>query len=236
VTLKVLPDRATLATAVAQDFVDLLIELQSAGATPHVALTGGTVANEIHAAIAAHPLHGDVDWNKVVFWWGDERFTGPDDEDRNALQARRSLLDVVGATQVHEIQGSEECATVEEAAERYSADLRAADTDRFDLVMLGVGPDGHVASLFPGYPQLDVDDTIAVGVHDSPKPPPQRVSLTFGALNRTARVWFLVSGPEKAGAVARALAPTGSIKESPARGIQAPEITWYLDKDADRAL
>ena len=85
--------------------------------------------------------------------------------------------------------------------------------------MLGVGPDGHVASLFPGSPQLDVDDAVAVGVTDSPKPPPERVSLTFGALNRSRSVWFLVSGEEKAGAVARALAAGTDVHDIPAAGV-----------------
>ena len=100
--------------------------------------------------------------------------------------------------------------------------------------MLGVGPDGHVASLFPGFPQLDVDDAIAVGVTGSPKPPPERVSLTFPALNRADEVWFVVSGADKAEAVGRALAaqPPG-VHEIPAAGVHGEMQTiWFLDRDA----
>ena len=99
--------------------------------------------------------------------------------------------------------------------------------------MLGVGPDGHVASLFPGFPQLDVDDRIAVAVTGSPKPPPERISLTFAALNRAKSVWFLVSGDEKAAAVARALAEGTDLHDIPAAGVTGSEETiWFLDRPA----
>jgi 6-phosphogluconolactonase len=97
--------------------------------------------------------------------------------------------------------------------------------------MLGVGPDGHIASLFPGSAQLEVRDEVAVGVTDSPKPPPERVSLTFGALNRSRAVWFLVSGEDKAGAVARALDPATDVHDVPAVGVTgAAETIWFLDR------
>jgi 6-phosphogluconolactonase len=108
--------------------------------------------------------------------------------------------------------------------------------------MLGMGPDGHVASLFPGFDQLGVDDQIAVAVTGSPKPPPERVSLTFPALNRTRAVWFLVTGEGKAEAVQRALADEGNVTETPARGIDpvpavgAGETTWFLDLAAASRL
>ena len=107
--------------------------------------------------------------------------------------------------------------------------------------MLGIGPDGHVASLFPGHPALDVDDQVAVAVTDSPKPPPERVSLTFGALNRSRAVWFVVSGEEKAEAVARALAaerrpstrpPPAASPASPTPTTPATEVVWFLDRPA----
>ena len=139
-------------------------------------------------------------------WFGDERFVAPDSPDRNAGQARAAFLDAVGATQVHEMPSTASAATLEEGAATYGDLLREHGSGAFDVLMLGIGPDGHVASLFPGHPALDVDDTVAVGVSDSPKPPPARISLTFGALNRSTSVWFLASGEGKAEAVARALA------------------------------
>ena len=103
--------------------------------------------------------------------------------------------------------------------------------------MLGLGPDGHVASLFPGFPQLEVDDAIAVPVRDSPKPPPERISLTFPALNRTREVWFVVSGDGKADAVARALAADGDVHDIPARGVRGQDRTlWFVDEAAASRL
>jgi 6-phosphogluconolactonase len=109
--------------------------------------------------------------------------------------------------------------------------LREQGAGAFEVLMLGMGPDGHVASLFPGYPQLDVDDPIAVAVTDSPKPPPERVSLTLPALNRSRAVWFLVSGAEKAPAVARAVAIGTDLHDTPAAGVTGEQETiWFLDR------
>jgi 6-phosphogluconolactonase len=104
-------------------------------------------------------------------------------------------------------------------------------------VMLGVGPDGHVASLFPGHPQLDVHDQLAVAVTDSPKPPSERITLTYPALNRSRSVWLLVSGEAKAEAVAAALAGDGDLHDTPARGVAGHEDTvWFLDREAASRL
>ena len=131
----------------------------------------------------------------MVFWFGDERFVAPDSPDRNALQAREAFLDAVGAdpANVHDMPSTADAADVDAGAAAYAETLRTHGGGEFDIVMLGIGPDGHIASLFPGFPQLDVDD-IAVGVTGSPKPPPERISLTFACLNRAKSVWFLVSG------------------------------------------
>ena len=233
--LKVLSDPAEVAGAAAERFLQRMEAAQARGEDPHVALTGGTVADALHRQIALRAPAHDVDWTRVVFWWGDERFVAPDSPDRNARDAREVFLDVVGATQVHEIPSTADAPDVEAAATAYSDLVRSAGAGEFDLVMLGMGPDGHVASLFPGFAQLDVDDRIAVPVSGSPKPPPERVSLTFPALNRTRAVWFLVTGSGKADAVHRALAEDGDVHETPARGIRpapangAGETTWFLD-------
>jgi 6-phosphogluconolactonase len=128
--------------------------------------------------------------------------------------------------------------TVADAAASYAETVRSAGRGSFDLLMLGVGPDGHVASLFPGFPQLDVDDQIAVPVTGSPKPPPERVSLTYPALNRSEQVWFVVSGADKAEAVGRALsADPPTVHEIPAVGVHGEvETTWFLDHDAASRL
>ena len=125
----------------------------------------------------------------------------------------------------------------ETAAASYSDVVRAEGGGAFDVLMLGVGPDGHIASLFPGHPGLSVTDAIATAVHDSPKPPPDRVTLTFEAFDRSHAVWFLVSGEGKADAVARGLADEGTVTETPARGVRGmTETTWFLDHDAASRL
>jgi 6-phosphogluconolactonase len=244
--LKVLSDPAELAGAVADRFLQRLAAAQGRGEEPHVALTGGSIVHGVHQQIAQRATEGagdhQLDWDRVVFWWGDERFVAPDSPDRNAIDARAVFLDVVGASQVHEMPSTDAAPDVETAAAAYSDLMRSSGAGEFDLVMLGVGPDGHVASLFPGSAQLDVDDRIAVPVTGSPKPPPERVSLTFPALNRTRAVWFLVSGEEKSEAVRRALADTGDVHETPARGVMpapavgAGETIWFLDLAAASKL
>jgi 6-phosphogluconolactonase len=240
--LKVLSDPTEVAAAVAERFLQRMSAAQGRGEEPHVALTGGGIADAVHEQVAQQAGRHDVDWSRVVFWWGDERFVAPDSSDRNARKARELLLDRVAASQVHEMPSTAAAPDVAAAASAYSDLVRSAGSGEFDLVMLGMGPDGHVASLFPGFPQLDVDDTIAVPVTDSPKPPPERVSLTFPALNRTRAVWFLVTGEAKADGVRRALADNGDLHETPARGISptpqsgAGETIWFLDLAAASKL
>ena len=234
--IEVHPDSSTLATAVAGELLARLADAQVAGHVPQVALTGGTIAEEIHREIARLSPSTEVDWTQVVVWWGDERFVAPDSPDRNARQAREAFLDAVGATRVHEMPSTADAASVDEGATAYAATLKEHGSGELDVVMLGVGPDGHIASLFPGFPQLDVTDAAAVGVTGSPKPPPERVSLTFPALNRARAVWFLVSGEGKSGAVAQALGGADR-HDIPAAGVTGHDETiWFLDRGAASQL
>lgn len=237
--IEVHEDGDDLATSVAGELLTRLADAQQPGHVAHIGLTGGTVAEKIHRAVARLANDSDVDWSRVVVWFGDERFVAPDSSDRNCLDARSSFLDVVGvpAENVHEVPSTAEASSVEEAAEMYAEALRTHGGGQLDVLMLGVGPDGHVASLFPGFPQLDVTDRVTVPVTDSPKPPPERVSLTFPALRRARSVWFVVSGDGKAEAVARALAPQGDVHETPARGVQGTQETiWFLDRGSASKL
>jgi 6-phosphogluconolactonase len=225
-----------LATAVAGAFLRRVRVRQSSGDVPQVGLTGGTIADKIHREIARLGPGSDVDWSRVDFYWGDERFVAPDSDDRNARQARATMLDrlPVDPARIHEIPSTADADTVGAAAAMYADTIRATGHAAFDVLMLGVGPDGHIASLFPGFPQLDVDDAIAVGVTDSPKPPPERVSLTFPALARSQEVWFVVSGADKGAAVGRALEITPpDVHELPAAGVRGQLATiWFLDRDS----
>lgn len=236
--VEVHPDAATLATSVAGELLTRLADAQAAGGVPQIALTGGSITEEIHLELARLSPASEVDWTQVVVWWGDERFVAPDSPDRNAGQAREAFLDAVGVDRdkVHEMPSTADAADVEAGAAAYSADLREHGSGDFDVVMLGIGPDGHIASLFPGFPQLDVTDRIAVGVTGSPKPPPERISLTLPTLNRARSVWFLVSGDGKAGAVAQALGGA-DLHDIPAAGVTGHDETiWFLDRPAASQL
>ena len=236
--VEVSPDATTLARTVATALVEHVASVQAEGRVPAIALTGGTIALEVYRAV---PEAGSdaVDWTQVDFWWGDERYVAADSGDRNDRAAGLAMLDALGVdpARVHAMPAADEFHDdVAAAAAAYTEELRAHGSGPFDLVLLGLGPDGHVASLFPGFAQLDVDDVAALPVTDSPKPPPERITLTFGALNQTHEVWFLVSGQDKADAVARALADEGSVRETPARGIVCDRITWYVDQAAAASL
>lgn len=236
--VEVHPDADALATAVAGALVARLADAQERGEVPHVCLTGGTIADAVHRELARLGSDHGVDWSRVEFWWGDERFVPADDPERNAGQARRAFLDTVGtrADLVHEIGSSEEYDDVDAAATAYAQELREHGGDTFEVLILGVGPDGHVASLFPGSPHLDAEG-IAVGVTDSPKPPARRVSLTLGSLNRSRAVWFLAAGEEKSAAVARAQTDGTDVHDVPAAGVAGREETvWFLDRAAASRL
>jgi 6-phosphogluconolactonase len=235
--VEVQPDAAALATAVAGELLSRLAGIQTAGEVPTIVLTGGTIADAVHHELVRLTPGSEVDWSRVDIWWGDERYVEPTSGDRNAGQARLALLDhvPVDPARVHEMPDST-FGAIEDAAASYSDELRSHGSGEFDIVMLGIGPDGHVASLFPGSPQLDVDDRIAVAVTGSPKPPPERISLTFAALNRTSSVWFLVSGKAKADAVAAAFGGA-DLYEIPAAGVSGNEETiWFVDHEAAAKL
>lgn len=212
-----------LAQAVADALLDRLETIQSSGRTPRVALTGGRIAADVYRRL----VPGAVDWTDVEFWWGDERFVPEGHADRNDQQARDAFLDRLGvpAHRIHAMPAHGCDLSMAAAADSYARDL----PDEFDLVLLGVGPDGHVASLFPG---VEPTDRLVVEVFNSPKPPAQRITLTFAQLNRAAAVWFIAAGADKAEAVAAAQ-QQGSDSDIPARGVRGKDETiWWLDETA----
>ncbi|WP_327634391.1 6-phosphogluconolactonase [Kribbella sp. NBC_00482] len=227
-------DADDLAYAVASRLITRVVDAQSTGGVAHVVLTGGRVAAVVYRAVAESPARNQIDWQRVEFWWGDERFLPDGDPDRNETQGREALLSHldVDPARVHPMP-ADTGQGAEAAAAAYAEELVAAGSPKFDVLMLGVGPDGHVASLFPGYPQLEVTDAAAVAVHDSPKPPPTRVSLTFPRLDRAREVWFVVSGEDKADAVAQALSG-GDVPAAHAKG--QDRTLWLLDQAAASKL
>jgi 6-phosphogluconolactonase len=233
------PDADRLADTVAVALVARLAAAQTVHGTASVVLTGGgigTAVLERVAALAAEPVRETVDWTAVDVWWGDERFVPADDDERNEKAARRALLDVVGvpAGRVHAMPASDgEFAEPEDAAAWYAARLAAAADGnalpRFDVLLLGMGPEGHVASIFPESPAAR-DDRPVVAVRDCPKPPPTRISLGFTAINAAEEVWLLVSGAAKAPAVAKALGGKTGAVQLPAAGVHGVRATrWLLD-------
>jgi 6-phosphogluconolactonase len=223
-------DANDLAYAVASRFITRVVDAQSTGGVAQVVLTGGRVAALVYKAVAESPARVEIDWQRVEFWWGDERFLPDGDPDRNETQARDALLShlEVDPARVHPMP-ADTGQGAEAAAAAYADELAAAGSPKFDVLMLGVGPDGHVASLFPGYPQLEVMDVETVAVHDSPKPPPTRISLTFPRLDRAREVWFVVSGEDKADAVAQAL-KGGDVPAARPKG--RDRTLWLLDEAA----
>lgn len=223
-----------LAEAVASRLINRLADAQAQRGEASIVLTGGRIAAKVYGYVLESPIRSVVDWSKVDFWWGDERFLPSGDPERNETQARAAFLDriLLDPDRVHPMAASDEVDTPQEAAERYAAELAAAaggsGVPAFDLLLLGIGEDGHVASLFPENPALDAAGAV-VGVRNSPKPPPERVSLTMEAINSATAAWIIASGSGKAEAVDEALAKG----ELPAGRVKAVGHTrWLVDKDA----
>ena len=225
-----------LASGVARALVDRLTEIQGEGRTPHLVLTGGTIAAHVHTALASQ--ESPLRWDDVEIWFGDERYVPRDDADRNAGQARATLLDKVPVdpARVHEMPASDGAyaGDAEAAALAYAATLLSqapADEPWFDILMLGIGDDGHCASLFPGRPEV-LDPAPVVAVRRAPKPPPTRLSLGMQTLNRAREVWFVVSGANKAEALTSAYHGT-DVLDVPAAGPRGVHRTvWFVDEDA----
>ncbi|EWT01833.1 6-phosphogluconolactonase [Intrasporangium oryzae NRRL B-24470] len=233
------PDKQSLADAAAARLVTALVDAQAARGEAHVALTGGSMGSAIIASLCEVPGRSAVDWSRVNVWWGDERYLPAGDADRNDTQNDAAGLASLGldATRIHRVAGPDTSDSAEDSAEAYAAELREHGAAAFDVVLLGVGPDGHVASLFPHHPAQRTTGTPAVAVHDSPKPPPDRVSLTFECLDRALEVWFLVAGADKAVAVGAALASGADRWDVPAAGPRGSIATrWLIDADAATAV
>jgi 6-phosphogluconolactonase len=239
-------DATLLAQAVAARLVTRVVDAQSARGHAHVVLTGGGMGTAVLAELAASPARDAIDWARVHVWWGDERFVPAGDRDRNDVGARSALLDLVAIppAHVHTMPTSDgpDGDDPEAAAARYARELAAASRPEdhgavpaFDVLMLGVGEEGHVASLFPGMPAL-FDERAVVAVHGSPKPPPTRLSLTFPSIASAHEVWLITAGAAKAAAVNLALSGAGPI-EIPAAGVHGRQRTlWLLDEAAASQL
>lgn len=207
------PDPQSLAAAVASRLITAILDAQADHGVAHVVLTGGTIGTASLAAVMAEPARAAVDWAAVDFWWSDERFEPAGSALRNETGARAAMLDhlPVDPARVHPMpaRGGRYGDDIAAAAQGYAEELAAAAAagtavPAFDVAMLGVGHDGHVASLFPGFSASPPGVTV-VPVLDSPKPPPTRISFTLPVINSAAEVWLVADGDVKAPAIAAAL-------------------------------
>lgn len=227
-------DEPELAVAIASRLVTTVVAAQEDRPEAHVVLTGGGIGTACLSALAALPARDAIDWDRLHLWWGDERYVPAGDADRNDTGARTALIDHVPIpdAHVHPMPPDGRYRHVEAAAYAYAEELAAAPGARdglppFTVCLLGIGPDAHVASLFPEHPAGHAEGTV-VAVHASPKPPPTRLSLTMAAIRRSAQVWVLASGGSKARAVRLALDEHAGPLQVPAAGARGRERTLFL--------
>jgi 6-phosphogluconolactonase len=228
------PDTETLVTAVGDRLVEAITSAIAARGQAFIVLTGGGTGIGLLKHVGSHDEA--IDWSKVHIFWGDDRFVPADDADRNDKQAREALLDHVDipAANVHPMAASdgEFGDDIDAAALAYEGVLPTA----FDVHLLGMGGEGHINSLFPHTPAVAETTRLVVGVEDSPKPPPRRITLTLPAVTRSREVWLVVSGAAKADAVAEAIGGA-SADDVPAAGAVGREATvWLLDTEAASKL
>jgi 6-phosphogluconolactonase len=223
VELVVVEDTAAVAEAVAQRLANAVADGRS------IVLTGGKTPERAYERAAALA----PDWSRVEVWWGDERCVRADDENSNYGMAKRALLDRLEAPPlaVHRIAGE---LGMEDAAEEYEDELGST---ALDLLLLGIGPDGHIASLFPGKAALDEEARRVVGSEPGLEPWVDRVTLTLPALRAAGEILFVVSGEAKAEAVRRAFAEEPS-PDTPASLVRADSghTTAILDRAAAAAI
>lgn len=238
--VRVSPDPEVLAQSAAARLVVRLLDAQAERGLASIVLTGGRTAERIYAAVRNSPARDAVDWHRVDVWWGDERFLPDGGPERNETQARAVLLDALplDPARVHPMPAATAGLDPEAAAAQYAQTLAAsarpgtAALPHFDLLLLGIGEDGHVASVFPEHPAAYETRPVA-GVRGSPKPPPNRVTLTLPALNTAEEVWLLATGEEKAPAVGMALTGHAGPVQLPAAGVRGVDRTlWLVDRAA----
>jgi 6-phosphogluconolactonase len=233
-------DAEAVARAAAEELVGAAARAVAARGRFTLALSGGSTPRRLYALLAdpGAPFRGRIPWDRTHVFFGDERSVPPDHPDSNYRMARGALLDHIAAASVHRIRGEEPG-----AADAYEAELRrffripaGGAPPRLDLVLLGLGPDGHTASLFPGTPAVDETSRWTASPF-VPRLGTRRVTLTLPVLDRAREVLFLVSGGEKAPALARVLAAAPGAAALPAALVRpAGGAVWIVDEAAANAL
>jgi len=231
-------DKADLAEAAAGDFAEKAKKAIAERGRFAVALAGGSTPEAAYKILASeYGESTDLDWNRVHVFFGDERTAPPDHEDSNYRMASETLLDHVSVGSVHRMRGE---LPPDEAAADYEEELRsffgAEDPPRFDLIMLGIGGDGHTASLFPETEALEVTDRLAVA-NSVPKLETTRLTLTAPVINAARAVTFLVAGEDKAEALREILEGDAGPRAYPAKLVRPDgDLTWMVDRAAARLL
>ena len=225
-----------LAISMAGRLAQRLAELQAGKPLVHMALTGGTTVQPVYAALGNLAQATALDPSRLELWWSSERYVPTTDLRRNSTQALTQLarsLPIV-SSRVHPMPSSTGTSDPDEAAYIYAKELGDVT---FDICLLGVGCDGHVASIYPDHPSMHLQSETtlsAVGVTNAPTDPPERVTLTLNTINRSSEVWLLASGSQKADPIARALRHDQTIPAGLVHGADA--TYWYLDLDAAAKL
>jgi 6-phosphogluconolactonase len=237
------PDTTALVAASGDRLVAAITDAIKQRGRALIVLTGGGTGTGLLRRVREQA--DAIDWSKVHLFWGDDRFVPADDDERNEKQAREALIDHVDipAANVHAMapSGGEFGDDLDAAAKAY-AQVVAANADEgqpvpdFDVHLLGMGGEGHINSLFPDTAAVQETSRMVIGVTDSPKPPPRRITLTLPAVQRSREVWLVVSGDGKADAVAAAIGGAKPV-DVPAAGAIGREATvWLLDEDAASKL
>lgn len=240
-TLIVERNKNDVISRVARDARRHLVEVLTHQDSAHVALTGGSVGIGVLEYLGATDdvvvTEEQVEWSRVHLWWGDERWVPAGREDRNDAQAESGFVRALGfrSEHVHRMPASGQGLSLDEAAKAYASELATIlprGRQSFDLVFLGIGPDAHVASLFPGR-EAEVDSSLSViAVRDSPKPPPERLSLTLRTINSATHVWLVTAGSDKSQAISLTLGTT-NVSAAPASAVSGlNETRVYCDQSA----
>lgn len=239
-TLEVLPTVEELNEAVGRAFLArlrTLVDEADAGSRVNLAISGGAITTSLLPSLL--PVVGEVDWSRVRVWLVDERYVPADDEDRNDDQAWEGFFRAASGVEFVRMPTSDVSApgagSLDEATAAFTDTWRELMGERsFDIALIGMGPDGHICSLFPG--RIDMDEASPIlAIRNSPKPPPQRITVSMPVMRACGEVWLTTAGAAKADALGRAFAGASPL-DIPVAGILAPTTRVYLDEPAAASI
>ena len=237
--VRVCEDLADLSQRAAEAAVRTIRDAVQTRDTCSVVLSGGSTPRTLYSLLASQ-FRAEIPWMHVHLFWGDERYVPPDDPRSNFRMAKETLLDHVPCPAANIHRMSTHFPSADSAAEDYERTLRnefVAEWPDFDLVLLGLGSDGHTASLFPGSPALAETTRWVVAAH-APAEPQSRLTLTLPALTRAKTVYLLAAGSDKSDALRQVLEGPGDVLQYPAAGVRRGpgQVIWWVDREAARSV